>query len=216
MKVNLVSITSPVSEETKGFTPEDLIVYTARVSSPQNQANVETSAKLIKYLITHRHWSPFEMVDLTVEIETSLDIAAQILRHRSANFQQLSGRYAKLLEFEYWAARRQDDKNKQNSIDDLPEQVKLQYLCDQKEVWDFCYAKYEKLLSQGVAKECARHILPVGTKTRMYMKGCVRTWIHYLQSRTDPSAQKEHRDVAEAISVLFRKEFPNVCEAAGL
>ena len=211
MDVKLVSVTQSEIDNII-LSPEELIVYTARVSNPSNQANTETASKLLKYCINNKHWSPFEMVDMTVEINTTLSIAQQILRHRSASFQQYSGRYSVLEGMEIWNARRQDSKNRQNSVDDLSDEIKDKFIRYQKEVWDFCSSRYQELLSDNVAKECARNLLPVGTKTRMYMKASVRTWIHYFQVRLDPSSQKEHRDVAAAIFSVFSSKFPVISD----
>lgn len=214
MKVSLVSVTEPALLELPAATAEDLIVYAARVSSPQNQENIETAPKLLRYLIKNGHWSPFEMVDMTVEIETSRAIAAQILRHRSFSFQEFSQRYAEAdLGFERTYPRRQDPKNRQSSIDDMDEYDFLFFETAQKEVEKTARSFYDQALKMGIAKECARFLLPLSTTTRLYMKGSVRSFIHYLQARTHPSTQKEHRDVAEAVKVIFKQHFPNVAAA---
>lgn len=215
MKVRAISVTEDISSDIRpDISGEDLMVYCARVSSPQNQGNTDTGAKLLKYCFDNGHWSVFEMADFTVEIETSLAIATQLLRHKSASFQQFSGRYAvNDLGFEEINLRRQDTKNRQNSIDDIPVEIRAEiktkldaYLAEIKSV-------YEQMLELGVARECARMILPQCTTTRIYMKNSVRGWIHYLQVRLDPSTQLEHREVALAILEEFKKYFP-VC--AGL
>jgi thymidylate synthase (FAD) len=215
MNVDLVSITQFDQHcgGMKGHPPEAIIAYTARVSNPTNQANTETGAKLLKYLITHKHWSPFEMVDMTVSIETSRAIAAQILRHRSFSFQEFSQRYAQAFDFEVYDARRQDEKNRQNSIDDLPAKTRAWFRQAQIKSQETMGFLYHEALKMGIAKEQARMLLPLGTTTKLYMKGSVRSWIHYLQTRTDPSTQKEHRDVALAILSIFREKFPNTAEA---
>lgn len=214
MKVSLVSVTKPEFPELADGTPEDLITYCARVSNPANQLNTETSPRLLRYLIQHKHWSPFEMVDMTVEIETSRAIASQLLRHRSFSFQEFSQRYSTIgAGYECVQARRQDAKNRQNSFDDLPDDIKEWFRDTQEWFWDRAYEAYGEALDKGVAKECARFLLPLSTTTRLYMKGSVRSWIHYLQVRLDPSTQKEHRDVAEAIAKIFEEQFPNVAAA---
>jgi thymidylate synthase (FAD) len=218
MKVSLVSITQPDLPHDRFpdrcLSAEELIVYTARVSSPANQSNTETAPRLLRYLIRHGHWSPFEMVDMTVEIETSRAIAAQILRHRSFVFQEFSQRYAEVdLGFETYEARRQDDKNRQASHDDLPPNVKVDFGQMQDEVWRYSYNRYREALDRGVAKECARFLLPLSTRTRLYMKGSVRSWIHYFAARCAPETQKEHRDVANAVKGVFADQFPNVMAA---
>lgn len=196
---------------------EKSIVYMARVSNPANQANTETSAKLIRYLIKHKHWSPFEMASMAVEINTSRAIAAQILRHRSFSFQEFSQRYSSvedLKPLELPMLRRQDSKNKQASHDDLdPELVKdLQVKIALH--YDIAQSLYLSLLGAGVAKECAREVLPLGTPTRLYMAGTIRSWIHYLEVRCGVETQLEHRLVANGIKELFRENLPSIYEAA--
>lgn len=212
MEAKLISITQPVER----MTPEELIVYTARVSNPSNQDNHETAPKLIKYLIDHKHWSPFQMVDMTVEVETSRAIAAQILRHQSFSFQEFSQRYSQVSpSFSVPEARRQDVKNRQNSTDDLPEETKQWFRDSQYLVNKNSYRLYEEALERGIAKEQARLLLPLAVMTRLYIKGSVRSWIHYLQVRTDPTTQKEHRDVALAAQRVFVQQFPNIATALG-
>lgn len=213
MKVKLVSLTKS-ADQSLPLSPEELIVYTARVSSPKNQTDMDTAPKLLAYLIKHGHWSPFEMVDMTVEIVTSRAIAAQILRH-DANFQEFSQRYSEVLEVEIYPARRQDNKNRQNSIDDLSQEVKDWWEESQYAVWAMCSERYKEALEKGIAKECARFLLPMATQTTLYMKNSIRNWIHYINTRTSPSAQKEHRDVAEAIKPIFMEHFPSTSEALG-
>lgn len=216
MKATFVSATAPDRHlVSKGIeTPEDLIVYVARVSNPDNQFG-ENRERLLRYLIRNKHWSPFEMVDITLEIETGLDIAAQILRHRSMSFQQFSLRYAESeLQFEHREARSQDHKNRQASHDDLPEETKEWFLAANAHVQGLASALYEQALERGIAKECARSLLPVSTTTRLYMKGSVRSWIHYLQVRLDPTTQKEHRDVAQAAYEELSDLCPNIFQAA--
>lgn len=193
---------------------EELIAYMARVSNPANQSNTETSAKLIKYLITHHHWSPFEMVNMCVEIETTRSIAAQILRHRSFSFQEFSQRYAEvILRPELPELRRQDTKNRQNSIDDL--HTSTTEFFDRKigELFSEAYDVYQQLLEAGVAKECAREVLPLCTPTRMYMNGTIRSWLHYCDLRTSNGTQKEHAVIAGQIKDILYSQIPNVCEA---
>jgi len=195
--------------------PEALMCYIARVSSP-NQAN-RSYAKLLKYCLDRGHWSVFEQVDMTCEVETSRAIAAQILRHKSLFFQEFSQRYSAVGQdgVEVYKARRQDSKNRQNSLDDLPHHDIKWFGEAQKEVWDLAYNKYEEALSKGIAKECARFILPLSTKTRLYMKGSVRSWIHYIDLRSGNGTQKEHQDIALAIKGIFVRKFPTIAEAKG-
>lgn len=213
MKASLVSITKPILEAVQTDNPEDLIVYTARVSNPSNQTNFETSSKLIHYLIKHKHWSPFEMVDMTVEIVTSRAIAAQILRHRSFSFQEFSQRYSVATKIMPIQLRKQADKNRQSSeqpIDNSVLAVEVdKHIRDSQEL-------YSRLIDAGVAKECARMVLPLSTETTLYMKGSVRSWIHYLQIRTEAVTQLEHRLVAEAIDKIFQTQFPSIHEAIHL
>ena len=193
---------------------EELITYMARVSNPANQHNTETSARLIKYLIDHKHWSPFEMVNMCVEIETTRSIAAQILRHRSFSFQEFSQRYAEVtLRPELPEMRRQDLKNRQNSVDDLSLETLAE--CDQLVASALVTSQraYNKLLELGVAKECAREVLPLATPTRLYMNGTVRSWIHYCQLRCANGTQKEHQMIARDAWKLLEEHLPNVCAA---
>jgi len=209
MKVRLVSITRSYVEEAS-LDPEELIVYVARVSNPSNQLNTGTAAGLLAYLIKHKHWSPFEMVDMTVEIVTSRGIAQQILRHRSFSFQEFSQRYAEVTDFEPIQLRLKADKNRQSSSEALENEV-LQNAVD-----SFIKSSelvYKGLLEAGVAKECARFVLPITTQTKIYMKGNVRSWIHYLGERTKEHTQLEHRQIAEEIRALFEGHFPNVAKA---
>jgi thymidylate synthase (FAD) len=221
MNVELVSVTQSVLAG-KFLTAEELIVYIARVSNPANQMNTETSDKLIAYLIKNHHWSPFEMVDMCVEIKTSRAIAAQILRHRSFSFQEFSQRYAEVTDMEPVQLRKQAEKNRQSSEESfdpildggtgghtLPTEASsvIALHLEQTE------SLYKELLSKGVAKECARMVLPLTTQTTIYMKGSVRSWIHYLSIRTDQHTQLEHREVAEMISNVFENNFPNITKA---
>lgn len=219
MHVKLISITQPVGDyisilPSELQTPEGLIAYTARVSSP-HQDNPDY-VKLISYLIKHKHWSPFEMVDMTVEIVTSRAIAAQILRHRSFVFQEFSQRYAEVTDFELYEARRQDTKNRQHSIDDLSSDIKARFIEQQKAVQSLAYALYREALANGVAKEQARFLLPLSTQTRLYMKGNLRSWIHYIELRgLTPGTQKEHKEIAIEAHYIFCRNFPIITQALG-
>ncbi len=210
MNVKFIAVTHPSG----GMSPEDLMVYCARVSSPANQANLETGGRLLRYCIKNGHWSVFEMADMTVEIETSRAIAAQILRHRSFTFQEFSQRYAKAdLGFEDVRPRKQDEKNRQNSTDDLEGCAQFWFEQYLSEIQGKAEEYYQNCLRMGIAKESARFLLPLSTTTRLYMKGSVRSWIHYLQARTHGSTQKEHRDIAELIKLEFKTQFPITHEA---
>jgi len=193
---------------------EELIAYMARVSNPANQNNTETSAKLIKYLIDHQHWSPFEMVNMCVEINTTRSIATQILRHRSFSFQEFSQRYASVTELAAPPAlRRQDTKNRQNSIDDLDVDKKKFFDAKINHLYSECYRVYQDLLDAGIAKECAREVLPLATPTRLYMNGSIRSWIHYCQLRCSNGTQLEHRMIAKGAYELLQEHLPSVCTA---
>lgn len=193
---------------------EELISYMARVSNPSNQTNTQTSARLIRYLIEHQHWSPFEMVNMCVQINTTRSIAAQILRHRSFSFQEFSQRYARVTEPAVIPEfRRQDLKNRQNSIDDIRSKEK-DVMCQMvSELFDHSERVYAELLQAGVAKECAREVLPLGTPTRLYMNGTIRSWLHYCDLRTGNGTQKEHAQIAGQVQDLLYQHLPNVCEA---
>lgn len=215
MQVKLISYTKPV-EDVPVKSVHELIAYVARVSNPSNQINNETSEKLIKYLKKHKHWSPFEMVDVTLEIETTRDIARQMLRHRSFSFQEFSQRYAEVSAlgdmFEYSEVRMQDPKNRQNSIAGAEEELRIYWEDMQRAVINTCEEVYKKALERGIAKEVARKVLPEGlTKSRLYMKGSIRSWIHYLEVRGPGSGtQKEHMQVAECILKVISEVFPVV------
>lgn len=192
---------------------EDLVAYMARVSNPANQDNKETSAKLLQYLVRNKHWSPFEMVSACVEIETTRDIGRQILRHRSFAFQEFSQRYAEVNQFETGECRLQDTKNRQNSLLNEDRELANIWEAGQQRLIQDSTHLYQWALKNGIAKEVARKVLPEGlTGSRMYMTGTLRSWIHYLQVRLDPSTQKEHREVAEKILVALQKDFPNILE----
>jgi thymidylate synthase (FAD) len=193
---------------------EDLISYMARVSNPSNQSNTETSAKLIGYLIRHQHWSPFEMVNMCVEIETTRSIAAQILRHRSFSFQEFSQRYAKVAALpEIPELRTQDHTNRQNSIDNLDEVLDKKFQYEIAKAYVECYRVYRDMLDAGIAKECAREVLPLASPTKLYMNGSVRSWLHYCDLRCGNGTQKEHRQIAEQVKELLSQHLPNVCKA---
>ena len=208
--------TSLHSVELVHITPnaEELISYMARVSNPANQNNTETSAKLIKYLIDHKHWSPFEMVNMCVSIETTRSIAAQILRHRSFSFQEFSQRYAEVpIPASLPELRRQDTKNRQNSIDDLDEDKKKFFDAKIGHLYSECYRVYQDLLDAGVAKECAREVLPMSAPTKLYMNGTIRSWLHYCDLRTSNGTQKEHAVIAAQIQDLLYQHPPSVSDA---
>jgi thymidylate synthase (FAD) len=192
---------------------EKLIVDMARVSNPSNQGNWETGPKLLKYLVKHNHWSPFEMANLCVKIETERDIAAQITRHRSFSFQEFSTRYAKTAPAEIPRFRRQDEKNRQNSFDDVHPTHQEDLQRRAARVVAETFAVYESMLGDGVAKETARRILPLCTPTTIYMNGTVRSWIHYMQIRTAEETQLEHRLVAKRCLGIFKEQFPVIAEA---
>ena len=217
MSVRLISITTPAINEglTKINGAEGLIAYTARVSNPSGQMNDETAPRLLAYLIKNKHWSPFEMVSMTIEISTSRGIAQQILRHRSFSFQEFSQRYAQATEIVEYPARRQDVKNRQNSIDDLMQADKDWFRDAQKEIATASLTKYDEALARGIAKEQARFLLPIGTATKLYMSGTARSWIHYIQLRADPATQLEHREIAEGCKAIFAEQFPCTSEALG-
>ena len=193
---------------------EDLIAYMARVSNPNNQNNTQTSARLIRYLIDHQHWSPFEMVNMCVSIETTRSIAAQILRHRSFSFQEFSQRYAKVeKQAQPPQLRRQDKKNRQNSIDDLDEVQQKFFQHKITHLYSECYRVYQDLLDAGVAKECAREVLPLAAPTKLYMNGTIRSWLHYCDLRTSNGTQREHALIAAQVQDLLYQFLPNVSKA---
>ena len=192
---------------------ERLIVKTARVSAPQNEDNLATGPRLLKYLIRHKHWSPFEMANMCLEIHTQRDISAQIIRHRSFSFQEFSQRYAETEQARIPKFRRQDSRNRQNSIDDLTEeQVDLLEELTYKHIKEG-YELYKTMLEMGVAKETARRHLPMCSPTRIYMNGTLRSWIHYIDLRTDPGTQWEHRTIANQAKIIFEQNFPVISEA---
>ena len=207
MNVSLVSITQPFSDLNVA---EDIIAYCARVSNPENQKNVETAPRLLKFLIKHGHWSPFEMVDMTVEIKTSRAIAAQILRHRSFSFQEFSQRYSEAQCLENLELRKQADKNRQSSSEAFEDS---QLHTKVREHLAKSLSLYKNLIRKGAAKESARMILPLTTETTMYMKVSARSWIHYIDLRTKQNTQKEHREIAEECKNIFKHNFPTTSEA---
>ena len=206
MTVKLVSVTPDA---------EQLMAYIARVSNPSNQDN-EKYAGLLKYCIKHNHWSVFEQSSMTLEIETTRAIAAQILRHRSFTYQEFSQRYADsnlLGEVELPELRRQDTKNRQNSIDDLDPEVVEKLNKQMNTLFSSAFSLYNQMLEKGVAKECARFVLPLATPTKIYMSGSARSWIHYINLRSGHGTQKEHMDIANECKSIFVEQFPSVAEA---
>lgn len=205
MKVELVSITPEA---------ENIISYCARVSNPSNQENYNTAPKLLAHCIKNNHWSIFEMANVALEIETGRDIAPQLLRHKSFSFQEFSLRYTTAdLGYQQREARRQDTKNRQNSIDDLPEETKQLFREYQHSLWDSSNKMYEYFLSLNVAKECARAILPLNTTTRLYVNGNIRSWITYCLVRCEKSTQLEHREIANECWKILRAQLPIITKA---
>jgi thymidylate synthase (FAD) len=190
---------------------ETLVAYMARVSNPENQDNKETAPKLLKYLIDNKHWSPFEMVNICMEIETTRDIARQILRHRSFSFQELSQRYAAVHNYDFSEVRLQDSKNRQNSIPVQDRELSKMWHESQVQVIKTAIANYEQALQNGIAKEVARKILPEGMMmSRMYMNGTLRSWLHYIDIRCDAATQKEHREIATQCRTVVQSLFPSL------
>jgi thymidylate synthase (FAD) len=210
MNVKLIAISKPFIEGIK--TAEDLVSYCARVSNPLNQLNVDTAPKLLKYCIKHEHWSPFEHASMTVEIQTSRAIAAQILRHRSFTFQEFSQRYSTAHDIEHYELRRQSEKNRQSSTDVIWENENGVFDIAENAI-NVAQEAYKQLLEKGVARECARMILPLTTQTTMYMTGSLRSFIHYISLRTKEDTQKEHRSIALEIQRIFVDQFPIIAEA---
>ena len=215
-EVKLIAATTGVGE-LEGKSSQDVISYVARVSNPHNQGNYRTAGGLLKYCIKHAHWSIFETVSMTLEINTNRGIAAQILRHRSFTFQEFSQRYAdtKLLDqtLPVPDLRRQDEKNRQNSLSDLAPGVQASYADKISKHFDDAMFLYNNLLDSGVAKECARFVLPLATPTRIYMTGSCRSWIHYINLRTANGTQQEHMEIAEQCREVFTTVFPDVAAA---
>lgn len=192
---------------------EHLVAYMARVSNPANQDNPESAGKLLKYLVKNKHWSPFEMANVCIEIETTRDIARQILRHRSFSFQEFSQRYAVANSFEAREARLQDHKNRQSSLLNEDRELGNIWKHLQDQALRASLTAYNYALSNGIAKEVARAVLPEGmTQSRMYMNGTLRSWLHYIAIRTDPATQKEHREVAEQCKAIIENLFPSIKE----
>lgn len=232
MNVKLVSITESLVEGKK-LTAEELLVYIARVSNPSNQLNTETSDKLLGYMLKHKHWSPFDMINMTVEVTTSKAIGIQILRHWSIKPQEFSQRYAEVTDIEPIQLRKAGSSNRQSSAEEF-DPLLMEYETDLSggrhdgETFDVKASDaikkhlnesqhlYQALLKAGVAKECARMVLPMATSTTMYLNGSVRSWIHYLEQRTSEHAQLEHRQVAVLIEDIFKQQFPNISKALGI
>ena len=213
----IVAVTeSWINTKDGNMTADEFIAYVARVSNPGNQMNSESAPKLLRYLVKHKHWSPFEMVDVVMEINTTRDIGRQVLRHRSFSFQEFSQRYAdptKDMGFATREARLQDTKNRQNSVETDDESLQNEWEEYQATVLDEARIAYVWAIQNGIAKEQARAVLPEGlTMSRMYMKGSLRSWIHYCQVRMDPSTQKEHRELALAAWEEIVKVFPSLSD----
>ena len=213
MSVALVGMTQP-SAITGCYTANELIAYAARVSNPDNQNNPKTASKLLGYLIKHEHWSPFEMVSVTMEITTTRDISRQIIRHRSFSFQEFSQRYAKSTNFETRECRLQDEKNRQNSIETEDRELAESWNKAQKTVINAANDAYQWALENGIAKEQARAVLPEGnTETTLYMSGTLRSWVHYCKLRMANGTQKEHIEIAEQCWDVISQHFPDVAKA---
>lgn len=212
-EVNLIALSKP-SAITDCKTASELIAYTARVSNPANQNNTETAPRLLRYLIREQHWSPFEMVHMTMEIKTTRDIARQILRHRSFSFQEFSQRYAVATEFETREARLQDEKNRQNSVETDDRDLNEWWQMQQKKVQGQADLAYKDALKRGIAKEQARALLPEGlTQSTLYMSGTLRSWIHYCELRRGNGTQKEHALIADKCWEIIGVHFPDIVEA---
>jgi thymidylate synthase (FAD) len=210
--VKLVAITEG-TEELINRNAQEIISYVARVSNPNNQLNFDTSSKLIRYCIANNHWSVFEHAYVTVEIKTSRAIGTQILRHRSFTFQEFSQRYSVAMDVVPYQARRQDSKNRQNSVDDMSQEDKDWFIDAQAQVWGQSKNLYDEALRRGIAKEQARFLLPLNTATTLYMTGSVRSWIHYIQLRAGHGTQKEHMDIAVQCKSIISQRFPDVAKA---
>jgi thymidylate synthase (FAD) len=222
VNVKLISYSKPANDLIKEglYDVQELIAYCARVSNPSNQLNTETSEKLIRYLVKHKHWSPLEMVSACLEVQTTRDIARQILRHRSFSFQEFSQRYAdptKELEFVLREARKQDPKNRQNSVElnilesDEDRRLAYQWEMDQRRVINAAKEAYEWAISKGIAKEIARAVLPEGnTMSRLYVNGTLRSWVHYIELRSENGTQKEHIAIAKECAKVLSYCFPLV------
>jgi thymidylate synthase (FAD) len=215
-EVQLVAMTQPIESVTGCKTASEFIAYAARVSNPTNQHNNDTADRLVSYLIKNKHWSPFEMVHLTIEIETTRDIARQILRHRSFAFQEFSQRYAVATGFQTREARMQDNKNRQNSLETDDEELKTLWLEAQNNMIKYAQDVYDWALEHGIAKEQARAVLPEGlTTSKMYVSGTLRSWIHYCQIRCEEGTQKEHRDIANKVAAIIEDQFPTLKDQLG-
>lgn len=220
-KVKLIAYSKATTEfEAEGLTNvQELIAFCARVSNPSNQFNTETSDKLIKFLIKYKHWSPLELVNATLEINTTRDIAHQIIRHRSFSFQEFSQRYAdptKDMEFIYCEARLQDTKNRQNSIEVNDNELQAEWEERQEDIVNRAVEHYKWAIDKGIAKECARKVLPEGlTATRLYMNGTLRSWVHYCELRSAHGTQKEHMEVARGCAKAIASIFPMIGDLIG-
>ena len=213
---NHLSMSQTHTASLRSITPkaEDLIAYCARVSNPKNQENYDTAPRLLRYCISNGHWSPFEMANMVVEINTTRAIAPQILRHRSFSFQEFSQRYAEVtLRPELPEMRRQDTKNRQNSINDLGDDLTKQCEDIAANAMVVAMKAYTELLDLGVAKECAREVLPLATPTRIFMNGTIRSWLHYVNLRCGNGTQKEHRLIAEQVRTIMEEQLPSVAYA---
>lgn len=216
MSVKLIAVTQPLAGEGYAFnigsmSAQDLVAYCARVSNPKNQENFDTAPKLLKYMVDNQHWSPFEMVNVVMEIEITRDIGRQILRHRSFSFQEFSQRYAEVntQQFVHAPIRLQDTKNRQNSIETDDKNLEGKWELLQASVIEASRVSYNEAIKSGVAKEVARKLLPEGlTPTRMYMNGTLRSWIHYCQLRMGNGTQREHQEIAKQCWGILKKEFP--------
>lgn len=194
---------------------EHLITKMARVSNPSNEDNMETAPRLIKYLIKHRHWSPFELADMAIKIHTTRDISAQICRHRSFTFQEFSSRYALMTDAEVPNLRSQDLKNRQNSVNNLDQELVSKYTNKITDLYIQSFSLYREMIEQGIAKECARRILPLSTYTTLYMHGTLRSWITYIALREKNGTQLEHIKLAKDIKFIFAGQLPMIAEALG-
>lgn len=214
--VELIAITSGAGELI-AKNAQEVSTYIARVSNPGNQLNFDTGAKLLRYCVQHQHWSVFEHAYMTLEINTTRAIAAQILRHRSFTFQEFSQRYADPLELnlDIPDIRSQDTKNRQNSINNFSQYEKSRMQENIRDYFEDGKNLYKRLIAKGVAKECARFVLPMSTMTRIYMTGSCRSWIHYIQLRTGNGTQLEHQLIAKACQEIFNQQFPDVAIALG-
>jgi len=213
MSARVIAVTTPVQEN---WTAEDLIVYVARVSNPTTQNTASSPERLIRYCVDNKHWSVFETVSVTIEIETTRAIASQILRHRSFTFQEFSQRYAVVeTDPEPQRARSPHPRNRQASLDTLPDDVQTWWRDEQKKSYEASSELYVRALERGIAKECARFVLPLATPTKLYMTGNIRNWIHYVDMRSGNGTQKEHADIADSIRDILAELFPITASALG-